>query len=94
MKFMTIVMQIGNTGLKGTINNILSEYGVPIVILMLVLGAVVGLIANFEKIQDAKGAGTRKEGLMGVVWTVLAVAIVVVIIGVIIRMTSGLNMSI
>lgn len=63
------LLQIGG-GIKGNINNILSQYGVPIIALLLVVGVAIGVVMNFDKIVDKDGQGTRKEGLINLIWII------------------------
>ena len=63
------LLQIGG-GIKGNINNILSQYGVPIIALLLVVGVAIGVVMNFDKIVDKDGQGTRKEGLIILIWII------------------------
>lgn len=64
-----VLLQIG-AGIKGNINNLLSQYGVPLIAFLLVVGVAVGVVMNFDKIIDKDGHGTRKEGLINLLWVI------------------------
>lgn len=79
---------------RGTINELLSNWGIPIVALLILLTAIVGALANMELIIDKEHRGTRKEGLINVVYVVLAAALVIAVIGAILAMTGTITLSV
>lgn len=64
-----VLLQIGS-GIKGNINTLLSQYGVPMIAFLLVVGVAIGVVMNFDKIVDKDGQGTRKEGLINLLWVI------------------------
>ncbi len=64
-----VLLQIG-AGIKGNINTLLSQYGVPMIAFLLVVGVAIGVVMNFDKIIDKDGQGTRKEGLINLLWII------------------------
>ena len=94
MNLFSVILQIQGTGITSKLNSIISEYAVPIIAFFLVVGAGVGLVMNFDKIIDKDGTGTRKEGIVNLLWIVAYVAIGIAILGGIIAMVRGMNLSI
>ncbi len=92
--FVLPLLAIGG-GISSAINEVLQNYGVPIVAFFLVFGIAVGIIMNFDKIIDKDGNGTRKEGLINLVWIVGFVVIAIAVIaGLISFIQSNLDLSI
>lgn len=48
---------------RGELNDILSDYGLPLFLFLIVLGIITGLASNFSKINSDQWS-TRKEGLV------------------------------
>jgi len=88
---MFIVLQIssGSGNIKNEFNTLLEDYAAPIVGVILLLSVIAGLLSNMEKISDSEGRGTRKEGLLNVVYIVGGVILVLVVIGAVITLING-----
>lgn len=80
---------------RGELNTILEQYALPIIIGILVLSAATALITNMDKIIDKNGDGTRKEGIVNVVWVLFYVVLfVLVVAGVIALLNSRFSLRI
>ena len=83
------------TNVRAELNTILADYGVPIIIAIMVVSIAVGLLKNMDKIIDANGEGTRKEGVVNVVWYVFYVILFIIVVGGSITLLNAqFNMSI
>lgn len=80
--------------MRGSVNNVLNEWALPIIMLLLVLGAAFGVVQNFDKIIDKDGNGTRKEGFMNLAMIMGFVILGIALIGAIVRLVAGLNLSV
>ena len=80
--------------MKGSVNNVLNEWALPIIMLLLVLGAAFGVVQNFDKIIDKDGNGTRKEGFMNLAMIMGFVILGIARIGAIAKRVGGLNLSV
>lgn len=88
-----IILQISSV--KTDINSFLSNYAVPVIAMCLVIGVCVGVVMNFDKIVDRDGQGTRKEGLINLLWIVGYVVVGLVVIGAVIALiNSKLRLSV
>jgi len=94
MKIMSILGIILQTQIKTDINKILSDYGVPIASAIILLSAIIGVVSNLDKIMDSDGRGTRKEGMMNVVWIVAGVVVAIAVIAGIVALVSNLKFNI
>jgi hypothetical protein len=83
------------TNVRAELNTILADYGVPIIIAIMVVSIAVGLLKNMDKIIDANGEGTRKEGVVNVIWYVFYVILFIIVVGGSITLLNAqFNMSI
>ena len=82
------------SNMRGSVNNVLNEWALPIVMLLLVLGAAFGFIQNFDKIIDKDGNGTRKEGFMNLAMIMGFIILGIALIGGIARLVGGMNLSV
>ena len=80
--------------MKEAVNQILSNYLVPITCLVMIMGVIVGLIKNWDAINDANSSGRRKEGLFNVGHVVMYAFISIAVIGLIVTALSKLTMKI
>ena len=80
--------------MRGSVNNVLNEWALPIVMLLLVFGAAFGVVQNFDKIIDKDGNGTRKEGFMNLAMIMGFIILGIALIGGIARLVGGMNLSI
>ncbi len=80
--------------MRGSVNDILNQWALPVVMLLLVLGAAFGVVQNFDKIIDKDGNGTRKEGFMNLAMIMGFIILGIAIIGGIARLVGGMNLSI
>ena len=94
MNYLTIVNFLVQTNITSKLNEVLSNYGVPIVIFIIVISGVYGVVSNLDKIMDSDGRGTRKEGIMNVIYIMGGVILAVAIIAGIISIAKGVTMSI
>lgn len=85
----------GGGDVRGELNTLLSDYALPIVIAILVLSVVTGLITNMDKIIDKNGDGSRKEGIINVIWYLAyAILFCLVVAGVITLLNSKFQLQI
>lgn len=49
-------------GIRNEVNTFLSDYAVPVIAMLLIVGVGIGVVMNYDKIIDRDGQGTRKEG--------------------------------
>lgn len=80
-------------GIRGEMTRVLSDYGAPIIAGMLILSAAFGIVQNYDKIIDKDGNGTRKEGLINVVWIVGYVIVGMAVLGLIVNLVSGMRLA-
>lgn len=80
--------------MRGQVNQILNDWALPIVMLLLVLGGAFGVVQNFDKIIDKDGNGTRKEGFMNLAMIMGFIILGIALIGGIARLVAGINLSI
>ncbi len=50
------------------INDLLSNYFKPILMLVIFMGVGIGIAKNFDAISDSSGTGRRKEGIISTVY--------------------------
>lgn len=88
------INQLSAQTMRGQVNQILNEWALPIVMLLLVLGGAFGVVQNFDKIIDKDGNGTRKEGFMNLAMIMGFIILGIALIGGIARLVAGINLSI
>ena len=89
---LTVFLQISG-GLRTEVNSFLSEYAVPVIAMLLIVGVGIGVVMNYDKIIDRDGQGTRKEGIVNL-WVVGYIIIGLAIIAAVIALVnSKLKMS-
>ena len=88
----SILLQIKD--FKQDVNTVLNNLGLPIFFFFIVVGTVVGIVQNYEKIVDKDGNGTRKEGLWNVGMIVLYVVIGCAVIAAVIALLKGVKLSV
>lgn len=57
---LTVFLQISG-GLRTEVNSFLSEYAVPVIAMLLIVGVGIGVVMNYDKIIDRDGQGTRRR---------------------------------
>lgn len=93
--FLSTFQTFAQDDVRGELNTILEEYALPIIISILVLSVATGLITNMDKIIDKHGDGTRKEGIINVIWYLFyAVLFVIVVAAVIALLNSKFSLQI
>ena len=80
--------------MKTEVNKVLNEWALPIAMLILVIGAIVGVVQNFDKIVDKDGNGTRKEGFINLALIMGFVILGIALIGAIARLVGGMSLSV
>jgi H+/Cl- antiporter ClcA len=80
--------------IKGEINKALSGYIIPVLLLGIICGAIVGLIRNWDLIEDSTNSGTRTKGLLNAGWYVLYAFIIIAVIGSIVTAVKSINIQI
>lgn len=90
---LTVFLQISGD-LRTEVNSFLSEYAVPVIAMLLIVGVGIGVVMNYDKIIDRDGQGTRKEGIVNLLWVVGYIIIGLAIIAAVIALVnSKLKMS-
>lgn len=84
---LTVVLQISG-GLRTEVNSFLSEYAVPVIVMLLIVGVGIGVVMNYDKIIDRDGQGTRKEGIVNLLWVVGYIIIGLAIIAAVIALVN------
>lgn len=88
---LTVLLQA--SGFKSTVNDILDKWFVPLVILCIFLGAGTGLAKNWKNISDETGSGSRKEGIISVVYYIGYSILAIATLGGIKFIVSGFTLS-
>ena len=71
-----------------------NDYAVPVIAMLLIVGVGIGVVMNYDKIIDRDGQGTRKEGIVNLLWVVGYIIIGLAIIAAVIALiNSKLKMS-
>ena len=84
----------GLQAIQINISFLLSEYAVPVIAMLLIVGVGIGVVMNYDKIIDRDGQGTRKEGIVNLLWVVGYIIIGLAIIAAVIALVnSKLKMS-
>jgi len=81
-------------GLRGKFNEILQNYIVPSFGILLILGALAGIIRNWDLIEDKGNDGTRQKGWGNVGLIVGYVFAASIVITAIVGIISSLNIHI
>lgn len=79
---------------KGKVNEVLSNYAVPVIAGIIVISVSIAIFSNLEGIVDRDGTGTRKGAIMNVVWVVLYVIIGIAVLAGIVRLVGSLSLSV
>ena len=83
------------TSAKSELNSLLTNYGIPIIAFVLIVSTAIGIAINYDNIIDAKGQGTRKEGITNVLWILAYVVLgLMAITAVVTLVGSRLKMSV
>ena len=79
---------------KGKVNEVLSNYAVPVIAGIIVISVAIAIFTNLDGIVDRDGTGTRKGAIMNVVWVVLYVIIGIAVLAGIVRLVGSMSLSI
>ena len=92
MKTPLFILLQATGGIRNEVNTFLSDYAVPVIAMLLRVG--IGVVMNYDKIIDRDGQGTRKEGIVNLLWVVGYIIIGLAIIAAVIALiNSKLKMS-
>ncbi|MDR4895104.1 MULTISPECIES: hypothetical protein [unclassified Chryseobacterium] len=100
-KFLTLVLVVlmsnfsyaaGNV--RGKVNEILADYVAPVFIVFLLVAAIVGIIRNFELIEDKGNDGTRMRGFSNVGMLLLYVFVAEIVVGAIVALAVTIKLQI
>lgn len=64
MKTPLFILLQATGGIRNEVNTFLSDYAVPVIAMLLIVGVGIGVVMNYDKIIDRDGQGTRKEGIV------------------------------
>ena len=94
MKTPLFILLQATGGIRNEVNTFLSDYAVPVIAMLLIVGVGIGVVMNYDKIIDRDGQGTRKEGIVNLLWVVGYIIIGLAIIAAVIALiNSKLKMS-
>ena len=79
---------------KGKVNEVLSNYAVPVIAGIIVISVAIAIFSNLEGLVDRDGTGTRKGAIMNVVWVVLYVIIGIAVLAGIVRLVGSISLSV
>ena len=79
---------------KGKVNEVLSNYAVPVIAGIIVISVAIAIFTNLDGIVDRDGTGTGKGAIMNVVWVVLYVIIGIAVLAGIVRLVGSMSLSI
>lgn len=79
---------------KANLNSIINDYAVPIFAIGMVLGIMIGLMKNWDKISDNTNTGVKKEGIMNTVYIVGYTLLAIAILYAAVKMLNGINLTI
>ena len=93
MKTPLFILLQATGGIRNEVNTFLSDYAVPVIAMLLIVGVGIGVVMNYDKIIDRDGQGTRKEGIVNLLWVVgyiiIGLAIVLFVVGFLTSAMSG-----
>lgn len=81
-----------NSNVKSGLKDFLDSYATPIMIVLVIVVIAWGFISNLGKIADKEGNGTRKEGLLNMLWITLGTIAAIIFLNVLISWVSS-NMN-
>lgn len=87
------VEEVFAQGVRGEMSRLLNDYAAPIISGMLIIGAAFGFVQNYDKIIDKDGNGTRKEGIINMVWIIGYVLIAMVLLGIIVSTVGSMRLG-
>ena len=93
MKITPLILILAAKSFKDTLNDILSNYGLPLLGFVMILGISVGLARNWSKI-NADDWGTKKEGLFNLLITVAYVFLAISILTVAVTAIGAIDLKI
>jgi len=64
------MLQVVDGNLKQLLNSFLTNWILPLFGVALLIGVVLGVIQNYDKMTDKEGTGTKKEGFINIGWIV------------------------
>ena len=92
MKTPLFILLQATGGIRNEVNTFLSDYAVPVIAMLLIVGVGIGVVMNYDKIIDRDGQGT--EGIVNLLWVVGYIIIGLAIIAAVIALiNSKLKMS-
>ena len=62
MKTPLFILLQATGGIRNEVNTFLSDYAVPVIAMLLIVGVGIGVVMNYDKIIDRDGQGTRERG--------------------------------
>ena len=89
-----LVWLFQQASVKGKVNEVLSNYAVPVIAGIIVISVAIAIFTNLDGSVDRDGTGTRKGAIMNVVWVVLYVIIGIAVLAGIVRLVGSMSLSI
>ena len=89
MKTPLFILLQATGGIRNEVNTFLSDYAVPVIAMLLIVGVGIGVVMNYDKIIDRDG-----QGIVNLLWVVGYIIIGLAIIAAVIALiNSKLKMS-
>lgn len=79
---------------RGAMNQILSDYTLPLFAAIMLAGIALGLVQQWDNIIDKDNRGTRKDGLMALGWYVGFALLAAIVISAVQRELTGIRLTI
>jgi len=79
---------------KTEINKILTNYAIPTVGLMMLLGVITGVVKNWELISDNSGSGRRKEGFINTLFIVGYTALGIAVLSIAVALIANIKLKV
>lgn len=62
MKTPLFILLQATGGIRNEVNTFLSDYAVPVIAMLLIVGVGIGVVMNYDKIIDRGRTGNKKRG--------------------------------
>lgn len=94
LSVMNAFSMYAQSDVRAELNTVMADYALPIVVTILVISVVTGLITNMDKIVDKHDDGSRKEGVINVIWYLAYAIFFIVVVAAVITLFSKFSLSI
>jgi len=80
--------------IKGDLQVFINDYGVPVVAAFLIIAVGSGIVKNMDLLVDKDGSGSRREGIMNVIWIVGYVIVAIAVLAAVGSLIANIKMTI